>query len=108
ARWDVPVVVLEAAPARLVTGSRSICQQRDVLDVWRSVGAGAITEEGLTWTTARTYWRDRELFAWRFADHGHSPLPPFVNLSQSRTEQILEALVVADPRIELRWGHEVR
>lgn len=107
ARWGVPVVVLEAAPARELVGSRSICQQRDVLEVWDSVGAGAIAAEGLTWTTARTYWRDRELSAWRFQDRGASPFPPFVNISQSRTEQLLDAAVAANPLIEVRWGHEV-
>lgn len=107
ARWGVPVVVLEAQPARAVIGSRSICQQRDVLDVWDSVGAGAIATEGLTWTTARTYWRDRELFAFRFTDRGRSPFPPFVNLSQSRTEQVLDAATAAHPLVEVRWGQEV-
>jgi pentachlorophenol monooxygenase/3-(3-hydroxy-phenyl)propionate hydroxylase len=107
ARWGVPVVVLEAQPGRSVIGSRSICQQRDVLDVWDSVGASAIAAEGLTWTTARTYWRDRELSAWRFVDPGRSPFPPFVNISQSRTEQLLDERVAAEPRIEVRWNHEV-
>jgi 3-(3-hydroxy-phenyl)propionate hydroxylase len=31
-----------------------------VLDIWAFVGAGAIAEEGLTWTTARTFVRDRD------------------------------------------------
>ena len=105
ARWSVPVVVLEAAPRREPVGSKSICQQRDVLDVWDSVGAGAIATEGLTWTTARNFWRDRELSSWRFVDRGRSPFPPVVNISQSRTEQILDALVGS--RAQVRWGHEV-
>lgn len=107
ARWHIPVLVLEAAPGRQQIGSRSICQQRDVLEVWDAVGAGTIATEGLTWTTARTYWRQQELSSWQFADHGHSSFPPFVNISQSRTEQVLEALVAAHPLIELRRGHEV-
>src|SRR5690606_7660166 len=106
ARWGVPVLVLEARPSWTPIGSRSICQQRDVLDVWDSVGAGAIATEGRTWTTARTYWRDRELTAWRFVDRGRSPLPPFVNISQSRTEQLLARQVAASPLIEVRWGQE--
>jgi 3-(3-hydroxy-phenyl)propionate hydroxylase len=105
ARWDVPVLVLEAAERREPVGSRSICQQRDVLDVWDTVGAGTIAEEGLTWTTARTYWRDQELSSWRFVDRGRSPFPPFVNISQARTEQVLDALVAE--RAEVRWGCEV-
>jgi 3-(3-hydroxy-phenyl)propionate hydroxylase len=107
ARWDLPVVVLERRAAPDTTGSRSICQQRDVLDVWASVGAGAVAEEGLTWTTARTFYRDRELFSWSFTGRGGSPLPPFVNISQARTEEILGALADASAHVELRWGHEV-
>src|SRR6266545_5603244 len=107
ARWGVPVVLLDQRPARDLVGSKSICQQRDVLDVWHSVGAGAIAAEGLTWTTARTYYQDRELFSWRFADRGRSPLPPFVNISQARTEEILDERVAATPAIDVRWAHEV-
>ncbi|MBO2449596.1 FAD-dependent oxidoreductase [Actinomadura barringtoniae] len=105
ARRGLPVVVLERRLTRDLAGSRSICQQRDVLDIWASVGARAIADEGLTWTTARTYYRDAELFAWRFADAG--PLPPFVNLSQTRTEEILDALVAESDLIEVRRGHDV-
>ncbi|MEV0197715.1 FAD-dependent monooxygenase [Nonomuraea sp. NPDC050691] len=105
ARWGVPVVVLDGRPGRVPAGSRSICQQRDVLDVWEAAGCGAITAEGLTWTTARTYYRDRELFAWSF-DPGRSPLPPFVNISQARTEELLDERIAATPLIDVRWGHE--
>jgi 3-(3-hydroxy-phenyl)propionate hydroxylase len=107
ARWGVRVTVLEQRPSRELVGSKSICQQRDVLDVWDSVGARAVIAEGLTWTTARTYYRDRELFSWRFVDRGRSPLPPFVNLSQARIEQILDERIAATPAIDVRWGHEV-
>src|SRR5262245_7129051 len=107
ARWGLPVVVLERQAARDPTGSRAICQQRDVLDIWAAVGGGAVADEGLTWTTARTFYRDRELFSWSFAGLGASPLPPFVNLSQARTEEVLAALAAASPLIEVRWGQEV-
>ena len=86
ARWGLPVVVLERRAARDTAGSRSICQQRDVLDVWAAVGAGAIAREGITWTTARTFYRDRELSSWSFTAGG--ALPPFVNISQARTEEV--------------------
>jgi pentachlorophenol monooxygenase/3-(3-hydroxy-phenyl)propionate hydroxylase len=107
ARWNLPVVLLERRTVRHVIGSRSICQHRDVLDVWSAVGAGKqIATEGVTWRTARTYWREQELFALTLADPGHSPFPPFVNISQSRTEEILAERVAASPLIETRWGHE--
>ncbi|MBT2226998.1 FAD-dependent monooxygenase [Nonomuraea sp. NEAU-A123] len=105
ARWGLPVLVLDRSPARAATGSRSICQQRDVLDIWSAVGAGRIAEEGLAWTTARTYYRGRELFSWTFG--GQGPLPPCVNISQSRTEEILDDAIAAQPLIEVRWDHEV-
>jgi 3-(3-hydroxy-phenyl)propionate hydroxylase len=107
ARWGIRVVLLDRRPYRDAVGSKAICQQRDVLDIWASVGARRIAEEGLTWTTARTFYQDRELFAWSFVDRGNSPLPPFVNLSQGRTEAVLDECIAAQPSIDVRWGHEV-
>ncbi|MBC6462018.1 FAD-dependent monooxygenase [Actinomadura sp. HBU206391] len=107
ARWGLRVIMLDQRLERDPVGSKAICQQRDVLDIWAAVGAGAIAGEGLTWTTARTYYRDRELFSWTFTDRGRSPLPPFVNISQARTEEILDGCVAAADLIEMRWGHEV-
>ncbi|WP_448638602.1 FAD-dependent monooxygenase [Geodermatophilus sp. URMC 63] len=108
ARWGLPVVVLEARAERDAVGSRSICQQRDVLDVWDAVGVGAeVARRGVTWTTARTFHRDAELFSSRFADRGRSPFPPFVNISQCETERLLDRRIAAEPLIEVRWGHRV-
>ena len=107
ARWGIPVVVLDARSERDTVGSKAICQQRDVLDVWSAVGAGQIAEEGVTWTTARTFYQRRELLSWSFTDRGHSPLPPFVNVSQCRSEQVLDEQIARQPLIEVRWGHDV-
>jgi 3-(3-hydroxy-phenyl)propionate hydroxylase len=107
ARWGLPVVLLDRRPRRDLVGSRSICQHRDVLDVWAAVGGGRIAEEGVTWTTARTYFRDRELFSLTLRDRGRSPFPPFVNISQSRTEQLLDERIAAQPLIRVRWASEV-
>jgi 3-(3-hydroxy-phenyl)propionate hydroxylase len=108
ARWGVSVVVLDQRPRREATGSKSIVQQRDVLDIWDAVGAGRrIAKEGLTWTTARTFYRDHELFSQTFPDAGRSEFPPFVNISQTRTEQILDERIAAEPLIDVRWDHRV-
>jgi 3-(3-hydroxy-phenyl)propionate hydroxylase len=107
ARWGIRVLLLDQRPRREVVGSKAICQQRDVLDIWASVGAHRIAEEGLTWKTARTFYRDRELFSWSFVDAGRSQLPPFVNISQYRTEQILDERIAEQPLIDVRWGYEV-
>jgi 3-(3-hydroxy-phenyl)propionate hydroxylase len=108
ARWGIAVVVLDGRPARDLVGSKAICQQRDVLDIWESVGVGAtLAAEGVTWTRARTFYRDDELFTIDFEDSGASPFPPFVNISQCRTEEVLDEQTAAQPLIEVRWGHRV-
>lgn len=108
ARWGIPVIVLDARPQRDEIGSKAICQQRDVLDVWESVGVGRrIANEGVTWTTARTFYRDRELFSYDLPDSGKSAFPAFVNISQTRTEQILDEAIAASDLIDVRWGHTV-
>ncbi|MBC3194934.1 FAD-dependent monooxygenase [Pseudonocardia sp. C8] len=108
ARWGVPSIVLDRRPERDAVGSKAICQHRDVLDVWEAVGAGRrIADEGVTWTTARTYHHGAELFSQTIADPGRSAFPPFVNISQCRTEQVLDERIAAQPLIEVRWGREV-
>jgi pentachlorophenol monooxygenase/3-(3-hydroxy-phenyl)propionate hydroxylase len=108
ARWDLPVLVVDAHPRREVVGSRSICQQRDTLDIWDSVGAGrAIADEGVTWRVARTYYREHELFHIDFADSSTSPFPSWVNIGQARVEQVLDERIAATPAIEVRWGTTV-
>jgi 3-(3-hydroxy-phenyl)propionate hydroxylase len=105
ARWGVPTVLLDRRPARDPVGSKAICQQRDVLDIWSAVGAGErIAAEGVTWTLGRTFHRGRELFTYEFGESGRAAFPPFVNISQSRTEQILDERVAAQPLVEPRWG----
>ncbi len=101
-------MLLDGWDRRDAVGSKAIVQQRDVLDVWDCVGAAeAITRRGVTWTTARTFHQDRELFNVTFTDTGHSPFPPFVNISQAETEQILDDRIAEQPLIGLRWGHTV-
>lgn len=106
ARWGLPVVVLDARPRRDLVGSKAICQQRDVLDVWDSVGV-QVAPHGVTWTTARTFHRDAELFSFEFVDRGRSPFPPFVNVSQCRTEELLDEAIAGQPLVEVRWGARV-
>ncbi|HET7385072.1 MAG TPA: FAD-dependent monooxygenase [Nocardioidaceae bacterium] len=108
ARWGIPVLLVDRRPARDAIGSKAICQQRDVLDVWAVCGAGEqIADEGVTWTTARTFYRDRELFGYDIADPGLAHFPPFVNISQTRTEQLLDEQIAGQPLIEVRWGCDV-
>ncbi|UYP18602.1 FAD-dependent monooxygenase [Rhodococcus sp. Z13] len=108
ARWGIRVVLLDGRPERDPIGSKAICQQRDVLEVWEAVGVGRrIADEGVTWEIARTFHRDTELFAQPFVDHGRSEFPPFVNISQTRTEQLMDEAIAAQPSIDVRWDHTV-
>lgn len=108
ARWGVRVVLLDGRAERDPIGSKAICQQRDVLEVWAAIGVGEqIAAEGVTWDTARTFHREHELFSQQFVDHGQSPFPPFVNVSQARTEELLDAAIARQPLIDVRWGHPV-
>src|SRR3546814_11969491 len=50
----------------------------------------------------------RSLFTIEFQDPGQSPFPPFVNISQCRTEEILDEKIETNPRINVRWGHRDR
>lgn len=109
ARWGVPVVLLDGRPRRDPIGSKAICQQRDVLDIWQAAGGAGkrITAEGVTWTTVRTFYQDRELFCYELADAGRSCFPPFVNISQTRTEEILDECIAAEKLVDVRWDHQV-
>jgi 2-polyprenyl-6-methoxyphenol hydroxylase-like FAD-dependent oxidoreductase len=121
AGWQVPTVVLEAARDRTAAGSRAICFQRDVLDIFDRVGcADDMVSEGVTWTTGRTFYREHELFTVTFPDPGLiargvsggrppglAPLPPWINISQDSVEHLLHAKAAAEPLIDLRLWHNV-
>ncbi|MDM7487005.1 FAD-dependent monooxygenase [Rhodococcus sp. CSLK01-03] len=108
ARWGIRVIVLDGRPERDPIGSKAICQQRDVLEVWAAVGVGEqVAAEGVTWDTASTFYRNEKLFTQPFVDNGRSAFPPFVNISQARTEELLDERIAAEPLIEVRWGHHV-
>lgn len=108
AHWGVPSIIVDQRPSRDPAGSKAIAQQHDILDIWDTVGAGRqIADEGVTWRRSRTFYRDQELFCLEYQDDVGGAFPPFVNLGQTRTEQILEARVRDQPLIDQRWRHRV-
>ena len=109
ARTGVRSLVLEAAPGLTGVGSRSICVQRDVLDVLdRAGGLGAATvAAGVTWLRGRTYHRGRELLTTEFPPSPTDAFPPFVNTPQHVLERLLADRVTAHPLIDLRYRHRV-
>ena len=106
ASFGVASVVLDAKPHHVKQGSKACLIHGDVLDILDAVGcADVIDAEGVTWSMARTYVRNREIRAHQF----ERPIGygPFVNISQHRIEQVLLEAVEASPLTEVRWGVRV-
>jgi pentachlorophenol monooxygenase/3-(3-hydroxy-phenyl)propionate hydroxylase len=107
ARSGVRTLVLEAESERSAAGSRSICVQRDVLNILERVGLGqAVVAAGVTWYRGRTYHRDREVLTVELPRRDGA-FPPFVNTPQTVVERLLEERVRAEPLVELRFGQRV-
>ena len=108
AQWGVPTVALEAKAGPDRIGSKAICTQRDVLDIFERIGCGAaMVAEGVTWSLGRTYFRQHELFRTEFPDAGEGGLPPWINLAQSRTEAHLLDRLAGEPLARLLYGRRV-
>lgn len=108
ARQGVPVTVLEAAPSREMVGSRSICVQRDVLDVLERAGVGAqVADVGVTWTRGRTYYREHVVGEITFPEVGEAAFPPFVNTPQTIVELLLEQRIAEEPLVDLHYDQAV-
>ena len=106
AQHGVPVVVFEAEPEPQRVGSKAICMQRETLEIWARVGVGdRIAERGVRWQVGRTSFRGRQLFEVRLpATDEH--YPPFVNISQSEAEELLEGRL-GELGVRVRRGHRL-
>jgi pentachlorophenol monooxygenase/3-(3-hydroxy-phenyl)propionate hydroxylase len=106
AQHGVAVTVFEAEPHAARIGSRAICMQRETLEIWQRLGIGqAVADRGIQWTVGRTYFRGRELFSVRLPSTDEH-FPPFVNISQSEVEDLLENRV-GELGVEVRRGHRL-
>ncbi len=69
ARWGIRVILLDGRPHRDPIGSKALCQQRDILDIWESVGVGhKVADEGVSLSVSRTYHRNTELFSLSYTE----------------------------------------
>jgi 3-(3-hydroxy-phenyl)propionate hydroxylase len=108
ARHGVPVTVLEAAPSRELVGSRSICVQRDVLDILARAGVGEqVADVGVTWTRGRTFYREHVVGEITFPPVPTSAFPPFVNTPQTVVELLLEQKISEEPLVDLHYDQRV-
>jgi 2-polyprenyl-6-methoxyphenol hydroxylase-like FAD-dependent oxidoreductase len=106
AQHGVAVTLFEAEPDRRRIGSKAICMQRETLEIWGRLGVGdRVSQRGIRWRTGRTYFRGRELFRVDLPGDGEH-FPPFVNISQSEVEELLEERV-AELGVLIRRGHRL-
>ncbi|HJP71967.1 MAG TPA: FAD-dependent monooxygenase [Candidatus Limnocylindria bacterium] len=90
AQHGATVEVFEVEHARQRIGSKAICMQRETLEIWQRLGIGErVAERGIQWRIGRTYYRGRPLFEVHLPDTDEH-FPPFVNISQSEVEELLE------------------
>ena len=106
ASLGVPSVLLETSPQLVKQGSKACLIQGDVLEILDKFDcAQVVADEGITWTVARTYVRNREI---RAAEYPRGlGFGPFVNISQHRIEQVLAEAAEGERACDLRWGHRV-
>jgi 2-polyprenyl-6-methoxyphenol hydroxylase-like FAD-dependent oxidoreductase len=69
--------------------------------------ADDLLAEGTPWSISRTFVRDHELFHTHFTTPLHDPLPPFLNIAQFRTEQVLLDHIRRTGLVTELWQHAV-
>jgi len=93
---------------KLSDGSRAIVIHGSVLEIFDKLGcADAILEKGVVWQTARTYFRNTELYRQHMTPPVAGALPTFINLQQYYTESILLEHIHATGMVEVHWRHRV-
>ncbi|HEX8110906.1 MAG TPA: FAD-dependent monooxygenase [Kofleriaceae bacterium] len=106
ASFGIPCALLEANPALLKRGSKALAIQHGVLRILDLMGcADELVAEGTPWSISRTFVRDQELFHTHFTTN--DALPPFLNIPQFRTEQILLEHVRRTGLVTELWEHAV-
>src|SRR6266508_270957 len=102
----LPATVVEAEPeARPRPGSRAIFVHRESLELLERVRPGLgweLAAEGLVWSTKRTFWGDREVYARTYPPGDPSVLPHSTNLPQVATERLLQDACKA-AGVEFLW-----
>jgi 2-polyprenyl-6-methoxyphenol hydroxylase-like FAD-dependent oxidoreductase len=106
AQHGVEVELFEATAAPERIGSRAICMQRETLEIWERLGIGQrVADRGVRWVIGRTYRRGRELFSITLPT-SQEHFPPFVNISQSEVEELLEARL-GELGVPIHRGHRL-
>lgn len=107
ARNEVSVLVLEAKPEYTPEGSKAMVLARHTFDTLSRLGCEDVVARAVVLARARTYFRDRELFAVEFPPPGEGETPLFGNIQQTYVERALLGRAASAPNIEVRWGAAV-
>lgn len=103
----IPVVLIEKK-GTFNDGSRAICVARASFHILQQIGAVApFLAKALGWTRGRSYYRDREMYAFEMPHPPGEKYLPMYNIQQQYIEQYLWQACAAHPLIEQRWESEV-
>jgi 3-(3-hydroxy-phenyl)propionate hydroxylase len=106
--FGVACSILEANPGVQRRGSKALCVQHAALKILDGVGcARPLIEQGRPWSISRTFVRGKELFHTLFTAPEGDHLPPFVNIPQFRTEEVLLDQALKTGMIEVLWSHRI-
>jgi 3-(3-hydroxy-phenyl)propionate hydroxylase len=106
----LPVTVLESGAAdRPRPGSRAIFVHRETLEHLERFSPGLgwqIADNGLVWSTKRTFWGERQVYERTYPPPDPRVLPHSTNLTQTATERFLAAACHA-AGVEFAWEQPV-
>jgi 3-(3-hydroxy-phenyl)propionate hydroxylase len=107
ARHGVPSVILESEQ-QVSLGSRAIVFTRRSMEILQQIGGDkTITARGLPWRFGNSYYRGQKVFRMEAPYSEDDRFSPMTNLQQQYLEEAFVNLVIAEPLIDLRWGHKV-
>ena len=107
AQRGVRVLVLDD-DHRLSTGSRAICFAKRTLEIFDRLGCGdRMVAKGVSWGTARVFFKDAALYAFDLLPEAGHGRPAFINLQQYYVEGFLLERALELPNLEIRWKNRV-
>jgi 3-(3-hydroxy-phenyl)propionate hydroxylase len=107
AQHGIDVVALDDDDTVSV-GSRSICQAKRTLEIWDRLDVAApMLAKGITWTTGKVFFGERQVYGFDLQPEGGHKFPAFINLQQYYVEHFLVQRAQQEPRIDLRWKNRV-
>ena len=106
----IPVTLLEAGTEdRPRAGSRAIFYHLQTLEFWEQIRKGLgwdIANEGLVWSTKRTFWGEQQVYERTYPPPKKGVLPHSTNLGQLDVERIL-LRHCKEAGVEFAWNNEI-